>query len=88
LSPADDRPNPEFVGKKIAATEVKLTMIALPCVPLAISGWRRQRVCRPRLGDPGHSGPHGFSEVLYAFTSRATNGERLRGSQREYAVYN
>jgi len=56
---------PEFVGKKITATEVKRTMIALLCVPLAILGLSATAsVTGAGLASLGNSGPHGFSEIL------------------------
>jgi potassium-transporting ATPase potassium-binding subunit len=81
---------PEFVGKKIAATEVKMTMIALLCVPLAILGLAATAsVVAPGLATLGNSGPHGFSEMLYAFTSgAATNGSAFAGLNANTPFYN
>jgi len=81
---------PEFVGKKITATEVKMTMIALLCVPLAILGLTATAsVTVPGLASLGNAGPHGFSEILYAFTSgTATNGSAFAGLNANTPFYN
>ena len=81
---------PEFVGKKITATEVKRTMIALLCVPLAILGLSATAsVTGAGLASLGNSGPHGFSEILYAFTSgTATNGSAFAGLNANTPFYN
>jgi K+-transporting ATPase ATPase A chain len=81
---------PEFVGKKITATEVKMTMIALLCIPLAILGLAAvASVTGPGLTSLGNAGPHGFSEILYAFTSgAATNGSAFAGLNANTPFYN
>jgi len=81
---------PEFVGKKIAATEVKMTMIALLCVPLAILGLAATAsVTGPALTSLGNNGPHGISEILYAFASgTATNGSAFAGLNPNTPFYN
>jgi potassium-transporting ATPase potassium-binding subunit len=65
---------PEYLGKKVEAREVKLAMVALLIHPLLIccgaglfaaTAWGRATVANP--------GPHGFSEILYEFTSSAAN---------------
>ena len=65
---------PEYVGKKIEAREVKLTMLALLCSPAATLIAVGVAAVSP-LGLAGlqESGPHGFSEMLYATTSAAAN---------------
>ncbi|WP_020177887.1 potassium-transporting ATPase subunit KdpA [Methylopila sp. M107] len=65
---------PEYVGKKIEAREVKLTMLALLCSPFATLIALAVAAVSP-LGLAGlqESGPHGFSEMLYATTSAAAN---------------
>ncbi len=65
---------PEYVGKKIEAREVKLTMLALLCSPAATLIAVAVAAVSP-LGLAGlqESGPHGFSEMLYATTSAAAN---------------
>jgi potassium-transporting ATPase potassium-binding subunit len=81
---------PEFVGKKITAAEVKMTMIALLCVPLGILGLTATAsVTGAGLASLGNSGPHGFSEILYAFTSgTATNGSAFAGLNANTPFYN
>jgi len=65
---------PEYLGKKIQAAEMKLVVVYLLLVPLLVLGFTGLSVL---LGDAKSSiqdpGPHGLSEVLYAFTSSANN---------------
>ena len=72
---------PEYLGKKIEAKEVKMTLLAILCLPLAILGFTAIAVVIPTgtasLGNPG---PHGFSEALYAYTSGAANNGSAFGS--------
>jgi K+-transporting ATPase ATPase A chain len=72
---------PEYLGKKIEADEVKMTMLALLCVPLFILGMGGLASVLPGpLGSLNNAGPHGFSELLYACTSgAATNGSAFAG---------
>jgi potassium-transporting ATPase potassium-binding subunit len=81
---------PEYVGKKIAATEVKMTVLAILCIPLAILGVTAVASVTPAgLAGLGNSGPHGFSEMLYAFTSgAATNGSAFTGLNANTPFYN
>jgi potassium-transporting ATPase potassium-binding subunit len=67
-----------------------MTMIALLCVPLAILGLAgAASVTTPGLATLGNSGPHGFSEILYAFTSgAATNGSAFAGLNANTPFYN
>jgi K+-transporting ATPase ATPase A chain len=65
---------PEYVGKKIEAREVKMAMLAILILPLMMLGWTAIAVVyEPAVASMGNAGPHGFSEVLYAFTSQAAN---------------
>ena len=65
---------PEYLGKKIEAAEVKLTMLALLCLPLVMLGFTAVAVLLPAgLAGLDVGGPHGFSEALYAFVSAAAN---------------
>ncbi|NJR80109.1 potassium-transporting ATPase subunit KdpA [Sphingomonas corticis] len=65
---------PEYVGKKIEAREVKLAVLAIAVLPLAILGLTALSSVLPQgLAGPLNAGPHGFSEILYAFTSAAAN---------------
>jgi K+-transporting ATPase ATPase A chain len=65
---------PEYVGKKIEAREVKLAMLSILSLPLAMLGFTAVAVVLPgAVGSISNPGPHGLSEVLYAFTSAAAN---------------
>jgi potassium-transporting ATPase potassium-binding subunit len=72
---------PEYLGKKIEAREVKMTMLAILCLPLSILGFTALAVVMPGpMGGVSASGPHGFSEVLYAYTSATgNNGSAFAG---------
>ncbi len=65
---------PEYLGKKIQATEMKLVVLYLLIVPLLVLGFTAISVllggAKRSIQDPG---PHGLTEVLYAFTSAANN---------------
>ncbi|OFW98067.1 MAG: potassium-transporting ATPase subunit KdpA [Alphaproteobacteria bacterium RIFCSPHIGHO2_12_FULL_66_14] len=81
---------PEYVGKKIEAREVKFTMLAILCLPLAILGFASVATVVPAgLAGPPNAGPHGFSEILYAFTSAAgNNGSAFAGLAGNTLFYN
>lgn len=65
---------PEYLGKKVEAKEVKMAMLAILCLPLAMLIFTAIAVVLPTgVGSMGNAGPHGFSEVLYAYTSAAAN---------------
>jgi K+-transporting ATPase ATPase A chain len=65
---------PEYLGKKIEAKEVKMAMLAVLCLPLAMLGFTAAAVVLPgAVASIANAGPHGFSEVLYAYTSAAAN---------------
>src|SRR3984893_18334071 len=72
---------PEYVGKKIEAKEVKMAMLAILILPLMYLGWTAVAVVYPpAVASMANPGPHGFSEVLYAFTSQtANNGSAFGG---------
>ena len=72
---------PEYVGKKIEAREVKLAVLAIAVLPLTILGMTAlSAVTQPGLAGPLNKGPHGFSEILYAFTSAVgNNGSAFAG---------
>lgn len=81
---------PEYLGKKIEPYEVKMAMLTLLVLPLAVlgftgvaaaTGWGLNTVYNP--------GPHGFSEVLYAFTSATgNNGSAFAGLGANTPFYN
>lgn len=65
---------PEYLGKKIEAREIKMTMLAVLCLPLVMLGFTALAVVVPSgLSALSASGPHGFTEALYAYTSAAAN---------------
>ena len=65
---------PEYLGKKIEAKEVKMAMLAILCLPLAMLGFTAISVVMPSsVASIANQGPHGFSEILYAYTSAAAN---------------
>ncbi|WP_395448493.1 potassium-transporting ATPase subunit KdpA [Aminobacter sp. UC22_36] len=65
---------PEYLGKKIEAKEIKMAVLAILCLPLAMLGFTAIAVLIPSaVASVGTSGPHGFSEILYAYTSGAAN---------------
>jgi potassium-transporting ATPase potassium-binding subunit len=72
---------PEYLGKKIESDEVKMTMLALLCVPACILGMLAMATVLPAgISSLNNAGPHGFSEMLYAYTSgAATNGSAFAG---------
>ena len=81
---------PEYLGNKIEGNEVKMAMLALLVVPLFILGLPAVAAVLP-LGLAGltNAGPHGFSEMLYAFTSgAATNGSAFAGLNANSPFYN
>jgi potassium-transporting ATPase potassium-binding subunit len=72
---------PEFLGKKIETREIILVSLALlihPLVILSTTGW--SMIAPYALSSLGNNGIHGYSEVLYAFTSAAAdNGSAFAG---------
>jgi K+-transporting ATPase ATPase A chain len=73
---------PEYLGKKIEAYDVKMAMLYVLIFPLIILSLTAVFVLLPNvgLGTTSNPGPHGFSEVLYAFTSGAgNNGSAFAG---------
>ncbi|WP_076068389.1 potassium-transporting ATPase subunit KdpA [Sphingomonas montana] len=72
---------PEYVGKKIEGREVKLAVLAIAILPLVILGFTALSAVLPSgLAGPLNKGPHGFTEILYAFTSGVgNNGSAFAG---------
>lgn len=65
---------PEYLGKKIEAKEMKMAVLAILCLPLAMLVFTAISSVMPSaVASVGTGGPHGFSEVLYAYTSAAAN---------------
>ena len=81
---------PEYVGKKIEAKEVKMAMLAILILPLMMLGWTAIAVVYPpAVASMANAGPHGFSEVLYAYTSQAANnGSAFAGLTGNTPFYN
>ncbi|ESY02572.1 potassium-transporting ATPase subunit KdpA [Mesorhizobium sp. LNJC405B00] len=65
---------PEYLGKKIESKEVKMAMLAILALPLVMLVFTAIAVVLPSaVASMANGGPHGFSEVLYAYTSAAAN---------------
>lgn len=81
---------PEYVGKKIESREVKLAVLAIAILPLVILGFTALSAVLPDgLAGPLNKGPHGFSEILYAFTSAVgNNGSAFAGLTANTPYYN
>lgn len=81
---------PEYLGKKIEAKEVKMAMLAILCLPLAMLGFTAISVVLPAaVSSIWNPGAHGFSEVLYAYTSAAANnGSAFAGLSANTPWYN
>ena len=81
---------PEYLGKKLEAKEVKMSILALLSLPLSILGFTALAAVIPAgLAGPANAGPHGFSEILYAFTSAtANNGSAFAGLSANTWFYN
>ncbi len=81
---------PEYLGKKLEAKEVKMTILALLSLPLSILGWTALATVLPAgLAGIANTGPHGFSEILYAYTEgTANNGSAFAGLSANTLFYN
>jgi K+-transporting ATPase ATPase A chain len=81
---------PEYLGKKLEAKEVKMTILALLSLPLSILGWTALAVVLPAgLAGIANAGPHGFSEILYAYTEgTGNNGSAFAGLSANTLFYN
>jgi len=81
---------PEYLGKKIEAKEVKMAMLAILILPLSILGFTALAVVvEPGLAGMSNAGPHGFSEVLYGYTSgTGNNGSAFAGLSANTLFYN
>ena len=81
---------PEYVGKKIEAKEVKMAMLAILILPLMYLGWTAVAVVYPpAVASMNNAGPHGFTEVLYAYTSQTgNNGSAFAGLNGNTLFYN
>ena len=81
---------PEYVGKKIEAKEVKMAMLAILILPLMYLGWTAVAMLVPSaVAAMNNPGPHGFTEVLYAYTSQTgNNGSAFAGLSANTVFYN
>jgi len=81
---------PEYLGKKLEAKEVKMAMLAILCLPLMMLGWTAVATVVPSaVAATNNPGPHGFSEVLYAYSSQAgNNGSAFAGLSGNIPFYN
>lgn len=81
---------PEFLGKKVEAREMKYVMLAVLAHPFSILGFTALACLLPStLASLGNAGPHGFSEVLYAYDSgTANNGSAFAGLNANTPFFN
>ncbi|MDB5036258.1 MAG: potassium-transporting ATPase subunit KdpA [Chlorobi bacterium] len=82
---------PEYLGKKIEAREMKMTVLAIVLIlPLSILGFTALAAIHPDgIKGPLNAGPHGFSEILYAYVSAtANNGSAFAGLSANTPFYN
>jgi K+-transporting ATPase ATPase A chain len=83
-------PTPEYLGKKIEAREMKLAMLAVLIYPLTVLGFSAASVMlQTGLNSLNNAGPHGLSEILYAFAStNDNNGSAFAGLRGNTLWYN
>jgi K+-transporting ATPase ATPase A chain len=82
---------PEYLGKKIEAYDVQMAMLYLLIFPFIILGFSAVTVLMPNLGLSSltNHGPHGLSEILYAYTSATgNNGSAFAGLNANTHWYN
>jgi K+-transporting ATPase ATPase A chain len=81
---------PEYVGKKIEAKEVKMAMLAILVLPLMYLGWTAVAAVNPdAIPQLGNNGPHGFTEMLYLYTSSTgNNGSAFAGINANTMFFN
>jgi len=81
---------PEYLGKKIEAKEVKMAMLAILVLPLMYLGWTAVATIVPSaVAATNNPGPHGFSEMLYLYTSSTgNNGSAFAGISANTMFYN
>src|SRR6516165_5588210 len=81
---------PEYLGKKLEAREVKMTMLSLLSYSLSILGCTALAAAIPQgVAGIANAGPHGFSEILYAFASATGNkGSSFAGLSTNTLFYN
>jgi K+-transporting ATPase ATPase A chain len=81
---------PEYLGKKVESFEMKMAMVVVLVLGLSVLGFTAiGSVTTAGLAGPLNAGPHGFSEILYAFTSQtANNGSAFAGLSGNTPFYN
>jgi len=81
---------PEYLGKKLESKEVKMAMLAILILPLSMLGFTALAVVLPvGTGAMNNSGPHGFSEALYAYVSATgNNGSAFAGLSANVPFWN
>src|ERR1700689_5080840 len=81
---------PEYLGKKLEAKEVKMTILALLSLPLSILGWTALATVLPAgIAGIANTGPHGYSEILYAYSSATgNNGSAFAGISANVPFWN
>jgi potassium-transporting ATPase potassium-binding subunit len=81
---------PEYVGKKVEAKEVKMAMLAILVLPLMYLGWTAVATVVPSaVAATNNQGPHGFTEMLYLYTSSTgNNGSAFAGISANTMFYN
>jgi K+-transporting ATPase ATPase A chain len=82
---------PEYLGKKIESFDVKMAMLYVLIFPLSILGFSAVTLMMPNLGLSAlaNAGPHGLSEILYAYTSATgNNGSAFAGISANTPWYN
>lgn len=81
---------PEFLGKKIEVREIKLVMLSVLAHPASILGFTALAMLWPGASDSlNNRGPHGFSEILYAYASAtANNGSAFAGLNANTPFFN
>jgi K+-transporting ATPase ATPase A chain len=81
---------PEYLGKKLEAKEVKMTILALLSLPLSILGWTALATVVPAgLAGITNGGPHGFTQILYAYTEgTGNNGSAFAGLSANTLFFN
>ncbi|HEY1310310.1 MAG TPA: potassium-transporting ATPase subunit KdpA, partial [Pseudolabrys sp.] len=81
---------PEYLGKKLEAKEVKMAMLAILVLPLMYLGWTAVAAVNPdAIPQLGNNGPHGFTEMLYLYTSSTgNNGSAFAGINANTMFFN
>src|SRR5579859_3423796 len=81
---------PEYLGKKLESREVKMAMLAILILPLSMLGFTALAAVLPvGTGATNNAGPHGFSEMLYAYVSATgNNGSAFAGLSANVPFWN